>query len=1041
MKKNIHYSSIILAICSLLALLYSGFALADVFPIPKTDISAGYLVKIFGETGGFADRGMTLLGVVFRDFNYGVMTIAPLFLAYTTGKTIVDTASDGQSMGKKLSPWIIMRTAIGFAILIPKMTGYSMLQASAMWIVLQGVGLADLMWQDVLDYLKTGGVIYEGVSNATSKAIAIDGDLVTGGTASSGATSSDGNLDAYAGSMSLLRAQVCMAVLTDAIQQEQKYTKDYISLPSSEIKALSKEEMAYAKSFSNASINLYSQINPTEGSITFPGEDSLSYQGFDLKDFSGICGKFRWAWDVNPSGYTSEGSTEYSGQYNFNDKEYMRIKQMGIDGMVTSFIKPLSRTILNKADIFSYNYKDYDKFSNLNREARNVLVDQAASTYLATISQIRDAKGMKYKSRDELDKESKRFYKDAYEKGWASAGEYYYALTKVQQKSRDLLFYRIWTANETGAGDIVETKGVGLTPAPRFKQASGIITPNTTLQALYEKFTKHYDPTHTWSKTFLQNKLEPILNWTSDVNDMGIQPYLADLNTIYEQSGAGLNLDDDEQFKKFLGVLKDAEKQSIMKSGKANVLRGITDTLSSLTSKLSTGSGIKTSTDLFATSVSGSALDVSKQLNEITDSISGIADSIAGVDNVVRKPLYECVSTITDSWISLMTGSSSAMAPVQKLSLLGSVMLDSVSKCWHDISVNLTSAFEEAMTVGTIVNTVQAVYSSTLQIVAGTISTIGDVVGWLFMLVPGAQKLITMVTSFIGSLIVSIGEFIGKELMVVVETVWKAMLFNTLSAMPLALGITGMMFSLGVILYFYIPFLPYMIFTLGVLSWLIFVIEAMAAAAIVTLGLLDPKATGDELWGRAEPAQMLWLSVFIRPATMIIGLITGTVLSFVGVLIINTTFLGFVNTFPLSVAVNGPADALSSFKNIGLMFVYTFIMISIITKSYECITSIPEQILRWLSMQTKPSSDMQLVQEMKQGMSQIASDTGATAKATAEKQGQDVERAQQIQGGGEVPGVKIPSIKDIEAVTEQMEGELKKKAEDAAGGGDGGEDE
>ncbi len=57
-------------------------------------------------------------------------------------------------------------------------------------------------------------------------------------------------------------------------------------------------------------------------------------------------------------------------------------------------------------------------------------------------------------------------------------------------------------------------------------------------------------------------------------------------------------------------------------------------------------------------------------------------------------------------------------------------------------------------------------------------------------------------------------------------------------AMPLVLAWVGVMVGVGFITAYYIPILPYMIFTFGAFSWFMAVIEAMVAAPIVALVLL-----------------------------------------------------------------------------------------------------------------------------------------------------------------------------------------------------------
>ena len=94
----------------------------------------------------------------------------------------------------------------------------------------------------------------------------------------------------------------------------------------------------------------------------------------------------------------------------------------------------------------------------------------------------------------------------------------------------------------------------------------------------------------------------------------------------------------------------------------------------------------------------------------------------------------------------------------------------------------------------------------------------------------------------------------------------------------IVLGIVSPIIVLGMMLAFYAPMIPVLIFTLCVVNWLIGVIEAMVAAPIVALGITNPQ--GHDFLGRAEQCIMLIFSVAIRPATIILGFIFALILSY-----------------------------------------------------------------------------------------------------------------------------------------------------------------
>ena len=83
-------------------------------------------------------------------FNNGAMTIAFCFIAYTLGFATMQTAHDGEMLGKKWSSmWIPVRYAIGTGLMVPLQT-FCVAQYIVAWAVIQGVGLADNLWNSFL---------------------------------------------------------------------------------------------------------------------------------------------------------------------------------------------------------------------------------------------------------------------------------------------------------------------------------------------------------------------------------------------------------------------------------------------------------------------------------------------------------------------------------------------------------------------------------------------------------------------------------------------------------------------------------------------------------------------------------------------------------------------------------------------------------------------------------------------------------------------------------------------------------------------------
>ena len=51
------------------------------------------------------------------------------------------------------SGWGAIRAVLGVGLLVPGTTGYSLIQVFVMWVVIQGVGLADTIWETGANYM------------------------------------------------------------------------------------------------------------------------------------------------------------------------------------------------------------------------------------------------------------------------------------------------------------------------------------------------------------------------------------------------------------------------------------------------------------------------------------------------------------------------------------------------------------------------------------------------------------------------------------------------------------------------------------------------------------------------------------------------------------------------------------------------------------------------------------------------------------------------------------------------------------------------
>ncbi len=224
---------------------------------------------------------------------------------------------------------------------------------------------------------------------------------------------------------------------------------------------------------------------------------------------------------------------------------------------------------------------------------------------------------------------------------------------------------------------------------------------------------------------------------------------------------------------------------------------------------------------------------------------------------------------------------------------------------------------------------------------------------------------------------------------------------------PFFLAIVAPLMMAGVLLIFYIPLYPYILFSFGIISWIFLVIEAMIAAPLVCLGLTHPQ--GQDFLGKAEQGVILLLTVFLRPVLMIIGLIAAIIVSYVMLKMVNATFGGIVHdamgtldspgggannqvsvisglmaaggtmgTQVMAVSLNPLAGLVFFIFCVPMMVVaYTMMVFVVVSESFTLIHVLPDKVGRWIGGAVEQSSAAGAGQQMKGGLSQMGSAAGS----------------------------------------------------------------
>lgn len=211
-------------------------------------------------------------------------------------------------------------------------------------------------------------------------------------------------------------------------------------------------------------------------------------------------------------------------------------------------------------------------------------------------------------------------------------------------------------------------------------------------------------------------------------------------------------------------------------------------------------------------------------------------------------------------------------------------------------------------------------------------------------------------------------------------------------AVPILTLIISLLWGAGAAIGLYLPLVPYLVFTFTAMGWFILVIETLAAAPIVSLGLVSP---AQEHLGKAAPAVLLITNVFLRPSLMVIG--------FVAAVKLTNAIVNMIN-FGFSATVNSAVSGLGIFGCIALICLYGGLIIAVVHECFTLVHVLPDKIMRWIGGNAEQSgqSIKTQLQEVKGATDKGAEIGGSIMKSTAGMMGEKA-AAKSKKGGPETP--------------------------------------
>ena len=842
---------------------------------PSTDYSVVFLGNMFGVVDGVLHgNGSQLMGKMFGVFNAAVLALGGIVVTYTLIVGTMNTSHEGQFLGQKWSSiWIPVRSTIGLALLIPKTSGYCLMQIFIMWLVVQGVGAADRVWDAALSYLNLGGVIVGAQSNPNPT------------------TSNNSAIQTIAtGESRILMGQVCMRGLQTALENVRtQYLSDKNSGSGP---CLDSKATGSMKEFCNKSVpDFFSTVDAAAANNK--GNNFVNMPNFNTSgmydSLNGVCGIIKWN---KLSVSTSLASVSAEDIQTLNQSRAVAVQQMfmdlspvaiaminndpqlsttntsNVDDRYTSVAQnqfgiPISTTSQTACDSPSNDCTNWDAapgstnqvmiFTGL--EFMNALTDYNAIMAPALNLQSQASNSANTNSYHD-------FISGAESSGWIMAGTYFFDLANLNGSA----------AAKAGSVD----NDSGLDATPDFSVTTSNLTdPFTnpgsgTYSILYDLFNQ--------SETNITNLINLI---TAKNIDTSLTPNV----------GA-------------------SQHSAVISTASASVYGYVTN---ASMIHLPGQPGLTTPTFKFNLNMSPGS------------TIMTIPSMHFGCG---FKILTKCVG-----------------GPLGKL-------------LWNSLISNFFSIF---------ITFITNLFDMVIQLLL-----IAPLTVMMSILNDGVQMLNTSQAHPIIAMAYMGTSFINYTIETYFQLVAISALFSfgggiiLIIILPFLGAFLAVMFTAGFIDAYYVPFLPYMIFTFGSIAWFMAVIEAMVAGPIIALGITHPE--GHDALGKAEQALTILINVFLRPALMVIGYVAAIALCYVGVYIVNSGFshvLQFLmpgNNIDPNVqnGATSPSQASTPYISYASMFAgffsllaYTTIYLTVVEKSFQLIYLLPDNISRWMGGQSE----------------------------------------------------------------------------------------
>lgn len=967
------------------------------FTPPTSDYSMVFLGNLFGMVDGVLHgTGSQIMGAMFGVFNAAVLALGGMVIMYTLMVSTMNTAHEGQMLGQKWSSiWIPLRSTLGLALLMPKASGYCLMQIFVMWVVTQGVGAADKVWEAALGYLNRGGVIIQSQGNQGSELL----DAI------------NKKAPIPHGAFTILTGQVCMFALQkklEMIRQTLINNPHSTCFPPPSKSGSQTESASPLVTCTTAVPDFLSSVNFVDfqrsqtTSSQEPPSFTLKMPNFpsanDYSKLNGKCGQVTWNAVAKPPGPLDSGGGDLNHLMNAIDAQKL-------DASLSS----------NDMETFKY--------------SRAIAIQQMYVD-LSSVAQamVNNDPNMNSKSN--------------------SSTKDNFSSIAVEQ----------YGVPYTGMGSICTSTSTTAPPCTTWgtddNSTAGVLFNGTEFTGALMDYNAVMMPTlnflHEAQNAFYAVGERSFIAQANAQGWMMAGSYFFDLVLL---NGSAVTASPTQDTNSGLESSEPLEMKNFTQPDDANykVINSFLDDDTALMeiANLINGGHITTKSQPTPTNPSQTppALTNTSERSLISGPQSSSVWAFVNNSLMVSLPGQPGVNSLSfANRIHVTPGSKMYYLPYQNFGcgtvktfvfsfclgqMLGDIFYNSIIVTVYNALIFFLQQIIEQVIMAFIMIPLQGLTG----IFKEGVETISK---------PGVNPIIALAEmganyiNFAGNLWI---ELMNLSIITVLVPLFGIFIFAMFAfVLPLLFAWVGIMVSVGFTTAYYIPVLPYMIFTFGSIAWLISVIEAMVAAPIVALGVTHPE--GHDAFGKGEAAIMLLMNVFLRPAMMIIGYISAIALSYVSVWILNAGFdhaISFIQTgnkhsssSPVgfdyhyrSINALGTVDAPGSgsggyhdwagvYAYFFSILIYTTMYLTVVQKAFTLISYLPDKVLRWIggNPESLGGESAQWGDEMVKGK------IGEAASKTGDSQGQ--------------------MSKQLAGVAQKAIGAANKKTQKAAGGGSAG---